>query len=255
MSELPSNPNAKLMQGHPFFDLIEEAYRVFKCPAPKSTEVCIECCMDPYIEKHFFDPPIRELPLYYVQDWYDAAYQPPGVAKSTWAYLLPRILEILACGEDASRAAIEVSLNRFQTGNPARWTEKQWSVLDRFQRQFLSAGNREDAELDDMLCMFRLAGWQLTDLLSQVDAMPPEWLARQLWHGWCAHRVPGREDVWVTAFWEGSDPTTVYDYYTSSSLYDRMVALALNETTDPEVAEKATCVADVIGKSKNSQAD
>jgi hypothetical protein len=82
MAELPSNPDAKLMPGHPFFDLIEEAYRVFKCPKPQSTEVCNRCCMDPYIEKHFFDPPIRELPLHYVQDWYDAAYQPPGIAKS-----------------------------------------------------------------------------------------------------------------------------------------------------------------------------
>lgn len=82
---------AKVAIGHPFFDIIEEAYRVFNYPKPRSTEVCRNCCMDSKIEADFFNPPIRQMPLGYIQDWYQAAYDPQaGVAKATWAYLLPR---------------------------------------------------------------------------------------------------------------------------------------------------------------------
>ena len=73
----------KVAPGDPFFEIIEEAYRVFAYPKPKSIEVCERCCMDPDIEADFFNPPVRELPLSYVRDWYFAAYQPPGIAKAT----------------------------------------------------------------------------------------------------------------------------------------------------------------------------
>jgi len=169
----PLNLEAKIAPNDPWFNLIEQAYGVFHYPKPTSTEVCIRCCMTPEIEDDFFNPVIRQLPLRYVRDWFQAAYNPPGIAKGTWAYLLPRVLEILAAGEEPASVGIEVSLSRFQTGNRANWSNREWKVLDRFQRDFLRGKvERGSDAMDDVLCMFRLAGWPLTGLLDQVASMP-----------------------------------------------------------------------------------
>lgn len=244
---------AKVTPGDPFFEIISEAYGAFAAPKPNSIEVCENCCMNPVIEADFFNPPIRELPLEYVRDWYFAAYQPPGVAKETWTYLLPRILEILATGEDVSSTGFEVSLNRFQTGNRANWSKRQWSVLDRFQRAFLDREIRRPNEfLDDFVCMFGLAGWPLDDLLGQLEAASDEELALRFWNDWVRDRAPGREDIWITAFWEGSENSTVFEFYTSKKLHNRMTALALDDRTDPQLASKAFAVASVIEASSPS---
>lgn len=253
MRKQPLPIEAKVLPGHAFFDIIEEAYRVFAYPKPSSIEVCERCCMNADIEADFFNPPIRELPLEYVQDWYSAAYDPNGIAKETWAYLLPRILEILASNEDVSTAALEVSLARFDTGNPESWSSKEWKILDSFQRKFLvgKIGSGHDS-LDDVICMFRLAGWPLENLLDQVALTPDETLAQRLWQDWCRGVVPGREGVWITAFWESPDNTTVFDFYTSQELYAKIVALALADDTEAELAAKASAVASVIEASAAS---
>lgn len=237
---------AKVQPGHPFFDIIEDAYRVFAYPKPKSIEVCERCCMDADIEANFFNPPVRDLPLEYVQDWYFASYNPDGIAKDTWAYLLPRILEILASGESVSNVGTEVSLKRFDTGNPKNWSNEEWDVLDRFRRKFLDRAIDQDEDfLDDFICMFRLAGWPLDELLNQVAAASDARLARRFWNDWC-RCVPGRESIWITAFWEGADSTSVFGFYTSQLLHDRMTALALADNTEAELAAKAFAVASVI---------
>lgn len=242
-----SDIQAKLAPDDPWFALIEEAYCVFDYPKPTSIEVCIRCCMDRKIEDDFFNPPIRELPLRYVQDWFFAAYDPPGIAKVTWAYLLPRILEILAAGDDPAPVGLEVSLSRFQTGNRANWSNKEWQVLDRFQREFLRrnvAEGRDD--LDGVLCMFRLAGWPLADLLDQVVSMPTALLAERFWRDWCAGHASGREDIWITTFWESPDNSTVFEFYASPSMLERFSTLALADDADPELAARAMEVAAII---------
>jgi hypothetical protein len=122
----------KLLPGDRFFDLIAEAYEVFDYPKPKSLEVCLTCCMNPEIAADFLKHPIDRLPRHYVHDWYNAAYEPRGIAKETWGYLLPRILEILAVGQDVSNIGKELSLNRFDTGNPEKWSKREWTIIDRF---------------------------------------------------------------------------------------------------------------------------
>ncbi|MFA3918002.1 hypothetical protein [Ruegeria hyattellae] len=203
--------------------------------------------MEAEIEADFFGPPIEELPLHYVQDWYFAAYDPQGIAKATWGYLLPRILEILAVDEEVAAVGLEVSLNRFETGNPENWSPDEWQVLDRFQRAFLRREIERDTEyLDDTLCMFALAGWPLGDLLDQIAATPDATLVRRLWSDWCKGCRPGNESIWITAFWEHPGNITVYEFYTSTALYSRIEKLALAQDTAPELAEKAIAVASVI---------
>ena len=239
---------AKIPTDHPFFDIIAEAYRVFARYKPRSIEVCEGCCMDADIEADFFNPQIDDLPLHYIQDWYFAAYDPKGVAKSTWGYLLPRILEILALGEDVSNVALEISLNRFETGNRDNWTSDEWQVLDKFQRHFLKREieSRTKNYLDDTICMFRLAGWPLDGLLEQVTSNSDVILAQRLWSDWCNGVVPGRESVWITAFWDNPDETKVFDFYTSKALYTRMESLGFADDTEPEISTKALAVAGVI---------
>jgi hypothetical protein len=239
-------PLAKVPAGHPFFDLIQSAYRVFDYPKPTSTEVCQNCCMDSAIEADFFRPAIAELPLRYVRDWYSGAYDPNGIAKETWGYLLPRVLEILASGESPSDNGIEVSLSRFRTGDPANWSVKEWEVLDQFQRQFLMHRiEHEDDALDDVLCAQRLGGWSLAGLLDQVAAVADAKLAARFWHDWCRWNVDGGS-VWITSFWESPDNTTVHEFYTSRQMYTRMETLALADETEIEIAKMASSVAGII---------
>jgi len=232
---------------YPFAEIIEEAYRVFAYGKPGSIEVCRGCCMDARIEADFFNPPIRELPLSYLRDWYSAAYDPKGIAKETWAYLLPRILEFMARGDSVSNVGIEVSLNRFATGNRENWSTDEWSILDRFQRLYLSwKVDRHTDFLDDAVCMFSLAGWNVADLFDQVAAIPDAKLAQRLWLDWCSWPAPGREGIRMTAFWQPPDNAVAFRFYTSRSLYERMEALVLAEDTNTGLAAKASAVASVI---------
>ncbi|OHC99867.1 MAG: hypothetical protein A2885_05195 [Sphingopyxis sp. RIFCSPHIGHO2_01_FULL_65_24] len=247
-SEDAGHLRAKVPPDSEFFGIVEEAYRVFASPKPNATDVC-DCCMAPAIEADFFDNPIARLPLHYIQDWYFAAYKTSGVTKETWAYLLPRILEILAAAEDVSQTALEVSLSRFDTGNPGNWSPHQWRVLDRFQRQYmLHSLDHGAACLDDVLCMFRLGGWPLQDLLDQVAAASDATLARRFWLDWANERAPGCESIWITAFWEGNDGSIVFDFYTSPRMFERMETLALTDGTDVTLALKALEVASIISR-------
>lgn len=254
VSPPPLPPTATISAGHPFFDLIEEAYQVFDYPQPRSTEVCQNCCMDARIEADFFNPPIRQLPLEYVRDWHSAAYDPAtGVAKSTWAYLLPRLLEILAAGEDVAGVGLEVSLSRFDTGNRENWSKEEWMVLDRFQRMFLQDRmNCGKDFLDGTICMFSLAGWPLDNLIAQVEASSSERLALRLWNDWFAGRISERAGIWITAFWKDADKGKILEFYTSDGLHEKMETLALAADTDPAVAAKASAVASLIIRDRSS---
>ncbi|WP_141117937.1 hypothetical protein [Leisingera sp. JC1] len=198
--------------------------------------------MDPAIEADFFGPEIADLPLHYLRDWFFAALEGP-LDQAIWRYLLPRVLEALAGNKELAYVGLEVSLNRFPTGDAARWREQEWQVLSTFQRMFLQRAVREGGDsLDDVLCMFGLAGWPLEDLFAQVLEMPADLLAAKLWRDWCI----GRPSIWITAFWDNGGNSDAFAFYTSPELYQRISDLALDEQTPPELAEKALAVAGVI---------
>lgn len=252
-SEIHSNDmtsdhrSGQIQLGNPLFDLVDEAYRVFSYPKPSTLDVCRNCCMDARVEADFFHPSIRDLPQSYVRDWFWADCGPSGVSRATWGYLLPRILEILASGNCVASVGLEVSLRRFDTGNPDNWSKSEWRILDDFQRRFLSLQIAQGTyPLDNVLCMFRLGGWPLADLLDQVAAVPAASLARRLWRDWCKDHAMGREAVWVTSFWESGDNALVHAFYTSSCLHERMEALVLADETDPDLVAQASAVACVI---------
>lgn len=143
--------------------------------------------------------------------------------------------------------SLEVSLARFETGNPDDWSQQQWNVLDRFQRTYLRRAIDDGPDrIDDVLCMFTRGAWSLPELLAQVSAMPTATLADRFWKDWCKDHVVGRESVWITAFWEGAENGIVYEFYTSRDLHNRISDLALAEDTEPELQRRALAVATVI---------
>lgn len=240
-------PGAKLRPDHPFFPIVQDAYKQFSSAKPTRLEVC-ECCIDADVERDFFNPPIDQLPLAYIRNWYFADHG-PGISKPLWAYVLPRILEILAIGQQVSEISPEISLARFPMGQRHHWSTAQWDVLDRFQRAFLQRTVEHGrGPVDETLCMFALAGWPVEELIEQLDAMPDALLAEALWRDWCKGSAPGREAVWVTSFWKGDDASTVYRFYMSDRLRERMTALAMAEDMPSDTAEKALAVAAVIEK-------
>lgn len=232
-------PTGKIRADNPFFNLIPKAYRVFK-QAPTEHGVC-ECCMCPKIRKDFFSHGQENLPLSYIEDWFFAAADIP-LDKSSWRFVLPRILEVLASGEEPSSTGIEVSLSRFETGNPYNWSNEEWAVLDEFQKLFLTQANLwPDECLDDILCMFATAGWQAEDLFSQVLEWPTDKLVKQLWKDWCDFANP---DIWITAFWDYS--YVPRQFYSSAAMLEKVTNYALAESTPPELSEKAIAVSDLM---------
>ena len=238
----PKPLEGKVAPDNPFYGIIQDAYAVFDYDKPTATGVCVGCCMEPDIEEDFFRPDIADMPLHYVRDWFFAACN-PGLSKRIWGYLLPRVLEVMACDLDPANVGLEVSLSRFPTGDRQQWSKAEWEVLDRFQRLFLvQSMTSKQNYLDDVLCLFGNAGWPLEDLFAQVTAMPDKLLVERLWSDWCL----GRPSVWITAFWEGGGNTAAFDFYTSQEMQERMERFALDEATAPDMVEKAMAVASVI---------
>lgn len=155
---------ARISKAHPLHEVISEAYRVFRYPKPNTLGVCQHCCMDPGIEKDFLTPDVQDLPLSYLRDWFNGGVD-LEMPRGVWGYLLPRILEVLAAGEEPAVVGVEVSLNRFPTGDLTQWRADEWAVIDRFRREFLADRHIPDGcFLDDILCMFASAQFSVSDL-------------------------------------------------------------------------------------------
>ena len=200
----------------------------------------MKCCMDRKIEADFFNPPLQHLPLPYVRDWYSGACAVDGVPKNVRCYLLPRILEFLALGEEVSMVGNEVAFRRLRAGDREAWNADQWDVLTRFRELYLDRNLTLEEHtdfLDDAICMFALAGWPLDDLLEQVRAAEDAFLVNRLYHDW--YELWGyAAGVWVTAFWEAPEKSRMHAFYTSDELLDRMAGVALSEvvvTCSPEM--------------------
>jgi hypothetical protein len=234
-----SQPVGKLRADDPFAGLIEDAYRAFKGPVPETTGVC-ECCTDPAIRRRFFDMPAADLPMLYLNDWYQGAVSVP-LDREMWRHILPRVLESLASGVEPSAIATEVTF-RAPTGARDLWTKDQWDVLDQFQRRLLSDRRMwEIWELDELLCMFTLGGWKFSDLWAQVMGWSDLMLVDRLhndWAGW---------SIRPSSFWPKDVLPEVLEAYRAPELVDRMLEIGVDDPDD-EVSAKALHVADIVNQ-------
>ncbi|MBU2983626.1 hypothetical protein KO498_17595 [Lentibacter algarum] len=205
--------------------IIEDAYQVFNRAKPADTEVCKACCLDPKIEADFFKPDIRELPLSYLQGWFEAAATPAQVSLTLSRYLLPRVFDLLAQREELTLVGTEVALQRFATGDTSRWTETENELIASFTRLHLDDAEQYDT-LDEILCMFSAAGHKAQDLIDQIWAWPDEEVFCRLADCW----GPSPAVIIPTAFWNGGsgempihaeNAKTIADWYRSDALNAR----------------------------------
>jgi hypothetical protein len=213
---------------------IEEAWRVFDIPEPSTTGVCERCCMYPEIEADFLKRPARDLPLDYVRDWNFAAFT-DAISHNHVAWFLPRVMELLADGEEVASVGNEVAFQRLpRTGFPDRWPERQVAAIDRFALAYLemkleAKPSMDWADLDYLLCMFGEGGIDISPLLRRLDLLSDGELADLLHCTWFhAHK----ESIPFDAFWSREPAKSMaWSWYTSAALLERMerAAMAGNE--------------------------
>lgn len=222
---------------------IDAAWRAFDLPAPATTGVCKNCCMDPKIEADFLARQARDLPESYVRDWYFAAFT-DDIAHNHVAWFLPRVMEMLADGKEVASVGDEVAFNRLpRTGFPDRWPERQVAAINRFALAFLEFKLAADppmgwAELDYLLCMFGEGGIDIGPLLNRLDALTDGDLASLLHRTWFYAPAGGTDgtqcrSIPFDAFWSREPARSMaWNWYTSTALLDRMerAAMAGNET-------------------------
>lgn len=230
---------------------IDQAWRVFDLPAPTSTGVCKNCCMDPKIEADFLHHSARDLPSDHVRDWYSAAYD-ESLRHGHVAWFLPRVMEMLAAGEVVSNVGNEVALNRLPlTGFPDRWPDRQVQAVTTFATVWFAALIHGDLpegapDIDAALCMFGEAGLDIVPLLALLDGLSDAELVDILHRLW-VHHDTGR--VRFTAFWAREPARTLaWDWYTSETLRDRM------ELTAYAGHERAFPVHDAIVRARADKA-
>lgn len=209
---------------------IDEAWRVFDVPAPATTGVCQQCCMDPAIEADFLKRKARDLPVEYVQDWYSAAYD-ETIRHDQVAWFLPRVMEMLADAEEIAVVGHEVVFQRLPfAGFPDSWPSMEVETIHAFAEAFLAAqptgAIRPLPEgLDGCLCMFGEGGLPLQPLLAQLEALDDTALVDVLHRDWVkpyGRSIPG------SPFWtDGPARNRVWDWYTSDAMLHRLTQAML----------------------------
>ncbi|MBL9047607.1 MAG: hypothetical protein JNK34_09925 [Tabrizicola sp.] len=204
---------------------IAEAWRVFDIPAPATTGVCEHCCMDPQIEADFLTRKARELPPEYVRDWYFAAFD-DEIGHDHVAWLLPRVMELLAKGETVAVVGNEVVFQRLPlTDYPGLWPKEEVAAVQGFAEAFFAAQLGAELPplpegLDGCLCMFGEGGIDLQPLLRQLEALSDDALIALLHKDWV---LPYGRCIAGSAFWhDGPARNLVWDWYTSKNLLDRL---------------------------------
>lgn len=148
-------------------ELVDQAYEAFAGRPPRDVGVCTGCCMDPKDASRLLGLPVREIPLGLLVEWMEAATD-NEFPSAIWLHLLPRILELLAQGEDPTRVGVEVSLRR---GRNRTMSQAQRTVLDRFQTALLAyTAAHSPHDLDATLCMLALGGWPVHKVIVAVAA-------------------------------------------------------------------------------------
>lgn len=236
----------------PLAALVAEGYRRFVADRPDATGVCRGCCMDPEIEARILDWPQDAIPKTDIADWYFAASENP-FPRSVARWFLPRVLELLAEGEDVASVGNEVALRRLaDAGFPEKWPEDDAAFLTRFGATLAEAVARAQGQSDEpvgraglqeTVCMLALGGVDVAPAIAALDALPTGLLARALAEDWAWPRT----GYFVDAFWEeGAAKDMVFGWLTGEALLERMLAHGMTENDGDPTRAAALQVAEAI---------
>ena len=161
-------------------EIVEEAYRRFESHPPGNLGVCVACCMDPAMEKEMIRRRPRDLSLEQLREWFDAAAADP-MPPEIQTFLLPRVLEGLARGEEMSIHGPDLALHRFVP----LLTERASDLLERFLPALLQEHARAGtSDLEPLLCMFAVAGVGRDRIADALVSIPADDLIPALHREW-----------------------------------------------------------------------
>lgn len=184
---------------HALRTAVADAYRVFaRYPSPPfPLDVCLACCVSEDVEKALRLAPLAKL---HSRQFYEYNTSAKGEVQphKEIGRLLPRMLEILAEGEDIHHS-IELSLDRLGRCPPGCWNDDERATLDRFALAYFddvlhaaSAGDSEGPWREEplsILLMFDIGGQDIQPLLdlwlhSPSAASTWQYVTATYWNFW-----------------------------------------------------------------------
>lgn len=178
---------------------VADVYRVFaKYPSPPfPLDVCLACCVSEDVEKALRLWPLSKLTARHFYE-YNTSAKGESQPQKELGRLLPRMLELLAAGEDVHHS-IELSLDRLGRCPPGCWNDIELAALDRFALAYFddvlhgsSSGEGEGPWREDplsVLLMFDIGGQDIRPLLdlwlhSSDPASTWQHVATTYWDFW-----------------------------------------------------------------------
>lgn len=154
--------------------ILKEAYAIFNTyKPPKQFSACIcPCCMSIEEEQALRTLPLSLIPRQLIYSYNDSA-KPSQCNKSEVAYLLPRILELIALNEEIMHST-ELYLDWFSKIPYELWTTPEKQILDNFALQYLiDEFHHAESEhtilfIEEILVMFGRTGIALSPLLTYM---------------------------------------------------------------------------------------
>lgn len=173
--------------------VIADAYKVFgRYRAPTVQLDACPCCMCPTLEEQMRKLPLRRLTREHFYEYNTAA---KGEVQPVWEvlYFLPRLLELIAHGEDVHHST-ELYLDRVGRCPPQTFNEAEREVLNRFAINYFAGhlASRDQRPLEDaltVLLMFHIGGFDLPPLLDYWLHCQDPWstvhyVEAGYWHFW-----------------------------------------------------------------------
>ena len=173
--------------------VITDAYKAFgRYRAPSVQLDACPCCMCPDLEEQMRKLPLRKLTRQHFYEYNTAA---KGEVQPAWEilYFLPRLLELIAQGEDVHHSS-ELYLDRVGRCPPDTFSESERAVLDRFAIHCFASrlASRNQPLLEDaltVLLMFDIGGVRLEPLLDYwLKCREPQstvhYVDAGYWHFW-----------------------------------------------------------------------
>lgn len=151
-------------------EIIENAYTIFsQYSPPEKFSVCTSCCMAIEEEEALRTLPLHLLPRKLIYAFNNSAKY-PILGKNEVAYLLPRILELIALNEEI-HLATELNLAWLEEVPYQDWTTEEKNILEDFALQYsidiskIAEQNQQLIYIDEILVMFYRVGIPITGIL------------------------------------------------------------------------------------------